>query len=118
MDAAELATWREGYDQADQDSAQGWAHEDQLNQLRRQEEEKPMTDEQFNNRISLWPQEKKHENGPDLKGKGLINGKEMSVSAWKNTSKTGKRYLGLRFEEPQDRAQPYTPKPQDDNWDF
>ena len=118
MDAAELATWREGYDQVDQDSAQGWAHEDQLNQLRRQEEEKPMTDEQFNNRISLWPQEKKHENGPDLKGKGLINGKEMSVSAWKNTSKTGKRYLGLRFEEPQDRAQPYTPKPQDDNWDF
>ena len=51
MDAAELATWREGYDQADQDNAQGWAHEEQLNQLKRQKEEKPMTDEQFNNRI-------------------------------------------------------------------
>ena len=77
-----------------------------------------MTDEQFNNRISLWPQEKKHEKGPDLKGKGLINGKEMVVSAWKNVSKKGDRYLGLKFEEPQDRAQPYTPKSADDNWDF
>ena len=118
MDAAELATWREGYDQADQDNAQGWAHEEQLNQLKRQKEEKPMTDEKFDNRISLWAQEKNHENGPDLKGKGLVNGKEMVVSAWKNTSKTGKKYLGLRFEEPQDRAQPYTPKSADDNWDF
>ena len=42
----------------------------------------------------------------------------MVVSAWKNVSKKGDRYLGLKFEEPQDRAQPYTPKSADDNWDF
>jgi poly(3-hydroxybutyrate) depolymerase len=119
MDAAELATWRDGYDQEDQDNAQGWAHEDQLNQLKRHKEEKPMTDEQFNNRGSLWPQEKKHEKAPDYKGKALIDGKEKVVSLWKNTTKTGKQYLGLTYEDPQDRAEkPYTPQEVDEKWDI
>ena len=109
MNPSEVAEWLDDYD-----TQQGLANEDISNQLRRQEEEKPMTDEKFDNRISLWAQEKNHENGPDLKGKGLVNGKEMVVSAWKNTSKSGRKYLGLRFEEPRDRGASTS----NDNWDF
>ena len=42
---------------------------------------------------------KKTEKHPDYKGKATVNGKEMNISAWLNTSKAGKKYLSLAFDD-------------------
>lgn len=42
---------------------------------------------------------KKTDKHPDYKGKALVNGKEMNMSAWLNTSKAGKKYLSLSFDD-------------------
>ena len=42
---------------------------------------------------------KKTDKHPDYKGKAMVNGKEMNMSAWLNTSKAGKKYLSLAFDD-------------------
>ena len=38
---------------------------------------------------------------PEMTGKGTVNGKEMDIAVWNNTSKDGKtQYLSLKFQEP------------------
>lgn len=41
---------------------------------------------------------------PDMRGEVTIKGIKYSVSAWNNTSKAGKPYLGLKVSEWQERA--------------
>ena len=45
-------------------------------------------------------EEKKSEKHPDYKGNCLVNGKQMYISAWINTSQAGKRYMSLSFSAP------------------
>ena len=60
--------------------------------------------EKENKGVLFKVQEKKSDKHPDFTGKCNVNGKEMSIGAWLNTSKDGqKKYLSLSFSE-------YTPK--------
>ena len=42
---------------------------------------------------------KKTDKHPDYKGKAQVNGKEMNMSAWLNTSKAGNKYLSVSFDD-------------------
>lgn len=54
---------------------------------------------------ALFPNDKgDNESRPDMRGEVTIGGTKYSVSAWKNTSKAGKSYLGLKVSEWQERA--------------
>jgi len=79
------------------------AHEDSLNQQRRG---KKMAYDQKDNAASLFKNEERaSEKHPHYTGKGLVDGKEWRLAMWKNTSKSGKVYLSLKFEEPRERVQ-------------
>lgn len=105
MNPQDIEDWKQDYD-----NAQGWANEDQLNQ-RRRDEEKKMAYDQKDNEVTLWQQEKKSEKSPSYSGKGLVNGKEVRVALWNNTSKNGKTYLKLKFSDPQDNGSRPTEEP-------
>ena len=116
MNPQDIEDWKQDYDKA-----QGWANEDQLNQ-RRRDEEKKMAYDQKDNEVTLWQQEKKMaydqkdnegalfqqekktENSPSYAGKVLVDGKEWRAALWRNTSKQGKVYLKVKFEEPRDQG--------------
>lgn len=51
---------------------------------------------------------KKTDKHPDYKGRALVNGKQMNMSAWLNTSKAGMKYLSVSFDD-------YKPKSQADD---
>jgi len=88
----------------DEDNAQAWAHELELNN-RHQEETKMANFIQKDNEIALFrEEEKKSDKSPDMTGKGLVGGTEYRVAAWKNTSQAGKTYLKLSFSIPGDFA--------------
>ena len=38
---------------------------------------------------------------PFFSGKCEVNGKQMKVAGWMQESKTGKKYISLKFENPQ-----------------
>lgn len=60
--------------------------------------------EQKNNTATLFINDrKKTENSPDFKGKALIDGKNVYVSAWKRTAKNGSEYLSLAFTTPSEQ---------------
>ena len=42
---------------------------------------------------------KKTDKHPDYTGACNVGGKRMNISAWLNTSKSGKQYLRLKFDE-------------------
>ena len=42
---------------------------------------------------------KKTDKHPDYTGACNVGGKRMNISAWLNTSKAGKQYLRLKFDE-------------------
>ena len=42
---------------------------------------------------------KTSEKHPDYTGKAMVNGDLISIGAWINESKSGKKYLGLKFSE-------------------
>jgi len=49
---------------------------------------------------SLFRNDKKEKDShPDYKGDGLINGKEVWISAWLNETKSGQKYFGMKFKE-------------------
>jgi uncharacterized protein (DUF736 family) len=52
---------------------------------------------------SLWNNDNKEEGDkrPNMTGQAKVNGQMMRVAAWNNTSKKGKEYVGLSFEEHQ-----------------
>ena len=46
---------------------------------------------------------KEKESQPDWTGPCKVNGKDMRMSAWKNTAKgSGKAYIGVSFSDPSD----------------
>lgn len=60
-----------------------------------------MTEYDNNNKGALFAsKDKKTDKHPDYTGKAEVNGKEMYLSAWKNTSKKGEVYLKISFSEP------------------
>ena len=42
---------------------------------------------------------------PYMTGKCEVNGKEMQVAGWMKESKAGKKFLSLKFQEPQAKQQ-------------
>jgi hypothetical protein len=52
---------------------------------------------------------KKTPNHPDLRGKAMVNGQMVWISAWSKTSEAGNDYLSLAFSLMEDR------QPQDDD---
>lgn len=66
---------------------------------------------QTNNRGSLFVNDKGgNESRPDYKGIATINGVNYDVAGWKQTAKSGVKYLSLKFSE--DLPKPTaTPKP-------
>ena len=57
--------------------------------------------EQKNNTGAIFKNDnKKAENHPDYKGKVLVNGKDMEVALWLNTSAKGVTYFSAIFSEP------------------
>ena len=61
--------------------------------------------EQKDNSGAMFVNDKKEsETHPDRKGSALIDGKEYWVSGWVNTSKTGTKYMSLKFSA-KDEAQ-------------
>tara|TARA_Y100000310_G_C20676051_1_gene813093 strand:- start:386 stop:739 length:354 start_codon:yes stop_codon:yes gene_type:complete len=65
------------------------------------------------NSVTIWLNEgpKKSEKSPDFGGKGLINGKEMRVSGWRNVTQDGRKKINLRFEVPDSFKSGAAPKP-------
>jgi len=69
-------------------------------------ERKPNTGALFSNADN-----KKTEKHPDYTGTALVNGKTMSMAAWINESKAGKKYMSLKFDDfkpKSDGAREYT----------
>ena len=56
--------------------------------------------ERKNNTGALFSnaENKKTDKHPDYTGKVMVENKEMNISAWLNTSKAGKKYLSLAFD--------------------
>ena len=55
---------------------------------------------------SLWKnsyKESEEDKKPNFTGEVRINGKLMRVAAWNNTTKTGKEYIGMVFEESEEK---------------
>ena len=47
----------------------------------------------------------KSDKHPVYSGVCKVEGKEMNISAWINTSKAGNQYMSLKFEEPMQRQE-------------
>ncbi len=56
--------------------------------------------EQKDNNVALFENKKQNDKQPDYRGKGMVNGKEVQVSAWKRVASNGGNYLSLSFQEP------------------
>ena len=56
--------------------------------------------EQRDNSGALFTNNKKAENHPDMKGKCMVNGKEMEIAVWKKVSAKGTEFMSLSFSEP------------------
>ena len=103
----------------DYDEAAGAAHHnEQL--IQQQREERKMAYEPRDNSIALFKNDyRKKDDDPVMKGKGLVGGVEYEVAAWKNVSKKGVQYMGLKFQLPRDKGSSYSkpqpePQPEED----
>lgn len=74
---------------------------------------------------SLWPNDKVKEEPdkghPSMKGSFKWQGELLEIAAWTNTSKNGKRYLGLSVgypKEQQPQQQQQQQQPLDDDLPF
>lgn len=55
--------------------------------------------EQKDNDLVLFKNDKKEtDNHPDYKGSGMVNGAEVWVSGWVNTSKSGVKYMSIKTQ--------------------
>ena len=55
---------------------------------------------------SLWKnsyKENEEDKKPNFTGEVRVNDKLMRVAAWNNTTKTGKEYIGMVFEETEEK---------------
>jgi len=103
------------------DDASGASHHNDLLTQQQQEERKKMAWEPQDNIIGIFKNKfKKTESDFAFKGDGLVNGKHWVVKGWINLDKNGSKYINLKFEPPQDKAQSYSkPAPShDEDFDF
>lgn len=57
------------------------------------------------NSVNLFRnEEKKSDQHADYKGNGKINGREYWASAWINTSKTGQKYMSIKFKPKEEQT--------------
>jgi uncharacterized protein (DUF736 family) len=77
-----------------------------------------MADYDDTNRGALFPaDDKKTEKSPDFTGTLNVEGKEYRLSAWKKTSKAGKKFLSVSISEPQSKdGAPAKQVSKDDDW--
>jgi uncharacterized protein (DUF736 family) len=77
-----------------------------------------MADYDNTNSGRLFPaDDKKTEKSPDFTGTLNVEGKEYRLSAWKKTSKAGKKYLSVSISEPQSKdGAPAKQVSKDDDW--
>ena len=63
----------------------------------------------------LFKNDKKEEGSkqPDYNGTAEIDNKQLEIAAWIRTSKTGKKFMSLKFQEPRQKKD--APKPDDDD---
>jgi uncharacterized protein (DUF736 family) len=78
-----------------------------------------MAYEQKDNDGVLFPnKERRGEKDPNARGSGIVNGQEVWIAAWTNTSKSGDKYQSLKFtpkNENNTRSPPKSaPKPEAD----
>ena len=80
-----------------------------------------MAYEQKDNQASIFTNDKgDNANRPDFRGRGMVNGKLVWVSAWKKTTDDGKKWLSLAFqprEEQTGDGEPSTRRPNGDHTD-
>lgn len=69
-----------------------------------------MTDK--NNTMVIFTNKKTKEGQPDYRGNGVINDVEMSVSIWKNISKSGNEYLKAVFSPAEKKVEEKCNQPQ------
>ena len=64
-----------------------------------------MTDFDNSNSGVLFKNDKKAEGSkqPDYNGNAEVNGKKVEIAAWIRTSKTGKKFMSLKFQEPRQK---------------
>ena len=62
----------------------------------------------------LFKNDKKEEGSkqPDYNGTAEIDNKQLEIAAWIRTSKTGKKFMSLKFQGPRQKKD--APKPDDD----
>ena len=61
---------------------------------------------------SLWKnsyKESEEDKKPNFTGEVRINDKLMRVAAWNNTTKAGKEYIGMVFEETEEKEEEEVP---------
>ena len=59
--------------------------------------------EQKDNDLVLFKNDKKEsDKHPDYKGSGMVNGQEVWISAWINTSAKGVKYMSLKTQNKDD----------------
>jgi uncharacterized protein (DUF736 family) len=77
-----------------------------------------MADYDNTNSGTLFPAEdKKSEKSPDFTGKLNVEGKEYRLSAWKKTSKAGKKFLSVSIQQPQQKSDaPAKQVAEDSDW--
>ena len=64
-----------------------------------------MAYEQKDNSASVFENDKgDNPNRPDFRGKGMIDGKLVRVSAWTKTTDDGKKWLSLAFQPREEQA--------------
>lgn len=57
--------------------------------------------EQKDNSVALFHNDhRNNDKAPNYRGKGMVNGKEVSVSCWIKQDKSGNKFLSLSFQEP------------------
>ena len=61
-----------------------------------------MTDKQYDDEMKgvLFNNQTDNPNAPNIKGECKIDGKTYEIAGWRNTSKAGKTYYSLKFQEP------------------
>lgn len=64
-----------------------------------------MTDFDNSNSGVLFKNDKKAEGSkqPDYNGNAEVNSKKVEIAGWIRTSKTGKKYMSLKFQEPRQK---------------
>lgn len=75
-----------------------------------------MSDYDNNNSGVLFKNEKEEgSKQPDYKGTAEVNGKQLEIAAWIRTSKTGKKFMSLKFQEPRQKKDAPKGKPDMDD---